>query len=54
MINMTDLKYVYQNDEVMIFKTDYEKTYLVVEKEDEFEYYMDYDSIKRVYKDFRG
>lgn len=51
---MTDLKYVYQNDEVMIFKTDYDETYLVVEKEDEFSYYLEFDRIKRVYKDFRG
>lgn len=58
---MTDLKYVYQNDEVMIFKTDYDNTYLVIEKDDddefryyEFGYYLDYDSIKSIYTDFRG
>ena len=49
---MTDFKYVYQNDEVMIFKTDYEDVFLVVEKEDEFEYYLEGYRIKRVYKDF--
>lgn len=57
---MTDLKFVYQNDNVMIFKTDYENTYLVIEKDDdeceyyEFGYYLDYDSIKSIYTDFRG
>jgi hypothetical protein len=58
---MTSLKYVYQNDEVMIFKTDYDKTYLVIEKDDddefgyyEFGYYLNYDDIKSVYADFKG
>lgn len=58
-MNMTDLKFVYQNDNVMIFKTDYDNTYLVIEKDDEFRYYefgyyLDYDSIKSIYTDFRG